>query len=75
MILLFSINLNVRILDIFERNHAGYIEDRRALALGSCGAVMLWRSPGRPDKTIDWARNSVNTIAFTHKDTIGRSLS
>jgi hypothetical protein len=75
VILLFSINLNIRILDVFEKHYAGNIEDRRALALGSGGAVMLWRTPALPDKTIDWARESVNTIALTRKDAVSRCLS
>ena len=76
LILLFSINLNVRILDVFERNYAGHIEDCRALALSICGAVMLWGTAGA-DKAADFAgaKDSINTIAFTRKDTIGRSLS
>ena len=77
LILLFSINLNVRILDVFERNYAGHIEDRRALALSICGAVMRWGTPAGADKAADfaWAKDSSNTIAFTRKDTVGRSLS
>ncbi len=76
MILLFSINLNVRILDVFE-NHAEQIEDKHALALSICGAVMLGRTPAGTDKAADFAgaKDSINTIAFTRKDTIGRSLS
>ena len=76
MILRFSINLNVRILDVFERNYAGLNEDRRTLALSICGAVLLWGTAGA-DKAADfaWAKDSINPIAFTRKDTIGRSFS
>jgi hypothetical protein len=68
--------MNVRILDVFD-NHAEQIEDRRALSLGICGAVMLWRTLAGADTatSFPWAEDSINTIAFTRKDTIGRSLS
>jgi len=69
--------VNVRILDVLERNHAEQIEDRRRLALSTSGAVMLWTTPARAEKatSFDWYKDSINTIAFSCKDTIGRSLS
>lgn len=69
--------MNVCILDVLERNYAEHIEDRPTLALSASGAVILWRTPAGADKStsFDWAKDSINPIAFTRKDTIGRSLS
>ncbi len=66
--------MNVRIFDICE-SYAEQIEDRRALALSSSGAVMLWRTLARADKTIGWSKDSINTIVFTRKHTGRRSFS
>jgi hypothetical protein len=64
-------------LDVLERDYAGQIEDRRTLTLSAGSAVGLWRPPAGADKTTDfaWAKDSINAIAFTRKDTIGCSLS
>lgn len=64
-------------LDVLERNYAGHIEDRRTLALSASSAVVWWRPPAGADKTTDfaWAKDSINAIAFTRKDTIAHSLS
>ena len=62
-------------LDVLERNYAGHIEDRRALALGICGDVMLCRTAGADKAGFARVQDAINTIAFTRKDTIGRSVS
>src|SRR5258707_5636168 len=64
-------------IDVLERNYAGHIEDRRTLAISASSAVGWWRPPAGADKTTDfaWAKDPLNAIAFTRKDTIGRSIS